>query len=77
MAEDVISIDYKFQEGTAFFHGTKIPVKKLFDYLEQGKSIETFIKDNPSVSILQINSVLEQAEKLLENNSVSVNGMII
>ena len=29
--------------GTPFFPGSRMPVKSLFDYLEAGDSLETFL----------------------------------
>ena len=35
MAQIAIQIDPEIQGGTPVFVGTRVPVKKLFDYLEE------------------------------------------
>jgi uncharacterized protein (DUF433 family) len=36
--------------GTAVFHGTRVPVQTLLDYLEAGESIDDFLEGFPSVT---------------------------
>jgi uncharacterized protein (DUF433 family) len=36
--------------GTPVFVGTRVPLRKLFDYLERGHSLEDFLDAFPSVS---------------------------
>lgn len=45
--------------GTPVFHGTRVPVSTLIDYLEAGDRIDDFLKDYPSVSRKQTLQVLE------------------
>jgi uncharacterized protein (DUF433 family) len=45
--------------GTPVFFGTRVPIKNLFDYLETGDSIETFLEDFEGVSRNQVVKVLE------------------
>lgn len=45
--------------GTPVFAGTRVPVQTLFDYIEEGDSLDEFIDDFPAVS-------REHAVKLLE-----------
>jgi uncharacterized protein (DUF433 family) len=52
--------------GTPVFAGTRVPVRVLIDYLEQGKPLDTFLDDFPTVSRAQAIQILELAkEKLL------------
>lgn len=51
--------------GTPVFKGTRVPVKNLFDYIETGETIATFLADFPSVKKEQAMAVLEEAEKYL------------
>jgi hypothetical protein len=37
----VISVNKVVLNGTPVFHGTRVPVKNLFDFLEAGRSICT------------------------------------
>ncbi|MEN8180313.1 MAG: DUF433 domain-containing protein [Pseudomonadota bacterium] len=52
--------------GTPVFTGTRVPVRALIDYLEQGEPLDTFLDDFPSVTREQAIQILELAkEKLL------------
>ncbi len=62
---DIINVDKEILSGTPVFKGTRVPVKNLFDYLETGESIESFLKDFPSVKREFVLQLLEQAEKLI------------
>ncbi|MFW6224506.1 MAG: DUF433 domain-containing protein [Bacteroidota bacterium] len=46
-----------------------MPVKNLFDYLETGESLETFLLDFPSVKKKQAIALLVAAQKLLMTSS--------
>jgi uncharacterized protein (DUF433 family) len=53
--------------GVPVFRGTRVPVKSLFDHLNAGDSLETFLDDFPGVTRDQARTVLELAEwRLLE-----------
>jgi|GEM_PF-1719289 len=39
--------------GTPVFAGTRVPVRALFDYLEEGQSLNEFLKDFPRVTPAQ------------------------
>ena len=53
--------------GAPCFYGTRVPVKNLFDYLEGGQSLETFLEDFEGVSREQADAVLRLAmDSLLE-----------
>jgi len=60
----IINIDPEILSGTPVFTGTRVPVKKLFDYLETDETLETFLDDFPSVKREQALSILEIAEKI-------------
>ncbi|MDO8563270.1 MAG: DUF433 domain-containing protein, partial [Candidatus Limnocylindria bacterium] len=38
------------QGGTPVFAGTRVPVGILFDHLEEGESLESFLQQHPSVT---------------------------
>ncbi len=61
----VIHIDKEILGGTPVFWGTRVPIKNLFDYLEEGETIAEFLDDFPSVSHEQISSVLHESQTLL------------
>ena len=47
--------------GSAVFHGTRVPVQTLLDYLEAGESIDDFLEGFPSVTREQVIAFLEEA----------------
>ena len=51
--------------GTPVFAGTRVPVKTLIDYLEDGNPIHDFLEDFPSVSLSQAIGVLELAKETI------------
>ena len=69
MLNKVINIDPEILSGTPVFNGTRVPVKNLFDYLETGETIETFLQDFESVSREQVLKVLELSEQLIQSSS--------
>ena len=61
-----ISSSKEILGSTPVFAGTRVPVRSLIDYLEQGEPLDTFLDDFPSVTKEQAIQVLELAkEKLL------------
>ena len=56
--QKVINIDKGILGGTPVFMGTRVPIKNLFDYLEDGETIVEFLDDFPTVKKEQIDSVL-------------------
>ena len=69
MLTKVINIDAEILGGTPVFNGTRVPIKNLFDYLETGESIDTFVQDFDTVSREQVLKVLELSEKLIQSSS--------
>jgi uncharacterized protein (DUF433 family) len=73
MQQSVINIDKEIMGGTPVFLGTRVPIKNLFDYLETGDSIETFLEDFEGVSREQVIKVLEMSKKLIESSTAILN----
>jgi uncharacterized protein (DUF433 family) len=48
--------------GTPVFRGTRVPVRTLFEYLEDNFSIEEFVELFPAVSIDHVRALLEESE---------------
>jgi uncharacterized protein (DUF433 family) len=69
MENRVINIDPEILGGTPVFFGTRVPVKNLFDYLETGESIATFLEDFEGVKKVQVIKVLEMSQKLIDNSA--------
>ena len=65
MEKQLIVIDPDIQSGTPVFSGTRVPVQNLFDYLEEGDSLDVFLKQFPSVTRGQVVAVLEKAKDSL------------
>jgi uncharacterized protein (DUF433 family) len=61
MQNGVFNIDQDILGGTPVFAGTRVPIKNLFDYLETGDSIETFLEDFESVKREQVVKILEMS----------------
>lgn len=50
------------QGGAPVFAGTRVPVAILFDHLEEGESLKSFLREHPSVTHEQVLEVLESAK---------------
>jgi uncharacterized protein (DUF433 family) len=73
MNNKVINIDSEILGGTPVFNGTRVPIKNLFDYLETGETIKTFLEDFEGVTKEQVIKVLEISEKLINTSTEVVN----
>jgi len=47
---DLITVDPEILGGTPVFRGTRVPVKTLFEYLENNYSLEEFVECFPTVT---------------------------
>jgi uncharacterized protein (DUF433 family) len=47
--ESPISRSPDVMSGASVFAGTRVPVSTLFDYLEDGETLDTFLADFPTV----------------------------
>lgn len=59
--QELVVCDRDILGGIPVFAGTRVPVQTLFDYLEGGDSLETFLDDFPTVTRKQIVAFLGQA----------------
>ena len=48
--QSLITVDTEILGGTPVFTGTRVPVKTLFDYLEDNYSLDEFLECFPTVS---------------------------
>jgi uncharacterized protein (DUF433 family) len=70
MKQPVISRDADVMGGAPVFHGTRVPVQTLLDFLEAGDTISEFLEGFPSVSREQVIAFLEDAkDRLVESVS--------
>jgi len=63
--EDLITIDPEILGGTPVFKGTRVPVKTLFEYLENDYSLEEILECFPSLNRESVCKVLERSEQAL------------
>lgn len=63
--DELVTIDPEILGGTPVFRGTRVPVKSLFDYLEDNYTLEQFVEFFPTVSIDLARRVLEKSESAL------------
>jgi len=68
MSNLIIIRDPEILCGTPVFNGTRVPVKAIFDYLENGDSLDEFLDDFPGVSREQAIGVLELARNAVTSH---------
>lgn len=59
----LVSSRSEYLGGIPCFHGTRVPVKNLFDYLAKGYPLEEFLIDFPDISRDHAVAVLVQASQ--------------
>ena len=64
-SNDLITIDSDILGGTPVFKGTRVPVKTLFEYLENNYTLDEFLECFPSVKREAARRVLESSESAL------------
>ena len=62
---DLITVDPEILGGTPVFKGTRVPVKTLFDYLEDNYPLDEFLKCFPTVTREMACKLLERSESAL------------
>ena len=68
-SDDLITVDPEILGGTPVFRGTRVPVKTLFDYLEENYTLDEFLKCFPSVTHETARKILERSEAALFTKS--------
>jgi uncharacterized protein (DUF433 family) len=63
--KDLITIDPEILGGAPVFKGTRVPIRTLFEYLENDYSLEEFLECFPSVTRESARQVLECSEQAL------------
>ena len=64
-SDDLITIDPDILGGAPVFKGTRVPVRTLFEYLENDYSLEEFLECFPSLTREMVRKVLERSEQAL------------
>ena len=62
MKQPLVSRNPEVMSGAVVFHGTRVPVQTLLDYLEAGESIDDFLEGFPSVTRQHVIAFLEEAK---------------
>ena len=52
--------------GKPVFHGTRLPVETLFEYLADGQTLDYYLETFPSVTREQVLAVLRYGQKRIE-----------
>lgn len=65
MRSSHVVVDPEILGGTPVFAGTRVPIRVLFEHLEAGDTLETFLEDFPSVGRTLAIQVLEDARSAL------------
>ena len=65
-----ISIEDGDMKGAPLFHGTDVPVKAFFEYLEAEKSVQKFLSDYPSVNRKDVLELLQMAKQAVTNEKI-------
>jgi uncharacterized protein (DUF433 family) len=61
----VVSVSSAIMHGTPCFTGTRVPVQTLLDYIEEGDTLDSFLRDFPTVTRNQAIQFLELAKQQL------------
>jgi uncharacterized protein (DUF433 family) len=61
----VVSADAAIMHGTPCFAGTRVPVQTLLDYIEDGDTLDSFLRDFSTVKRDQAIQFLERAKDQL------------
>ena len=61
----MVTIDSKIMHGTPCFTGTRVPVQTLLDYIEDGDTLDNFLRDFGGVKREQAIRFLELAKEQL------------
>jgi uncharacterized protein (DUF433 family) len=68
MNKKIININPEILSGIPVFYGTRVPIKNLFDYIETGETLNSFLTDFPSVTREQAIYLLQTSQELITNS---------
>jgi uncharacterized protein (DUF433 family) len=63
--KNLIEVDPEKLGGTPVFFGTRVPIQNLFDCLEEGQSVNEFLRQFPTVTRDQALGILEESKQRL------------
>ncbi len=61
----LITVDPDILGGTPVFRQTRVPIRTLFDYLEQDYTLEEFLECFPTVTRAVAEQLLDESERIL------------
>jgi uncharacterized protein (DUF433 family) len=67
---EIITVNPEILGNQPVFKGTRVPVESLFDYLENGETLDSFLDNFPTVTRVQAMAVIEIASKLLSSQNI-------
>ena len=67
----LVTIDPERLGGTPVFTGTRVPIKTLFDFIEDGATLREFLTSFPNVAREHAVAVLELAKDSLLGKAVT------
>lgn len=65
ISDELVTIDPDVLGGTPVFRGTRVPVRSLFEYLEDNYTLEQFTEFFPTVTLEMARRLLERSEAAL------------
>jgi len=69
----LVQMESNILDGMPVFKGTLVPIKRMFDYLLAGKTMDEFIRDFPPVPRATARKVLAtQATLFFEDISIAI-----
>jgi uncharacterized protein (DUF433 family) len=69
---EIVRSDKQILGGTPCFAGTRVPVKSLFDYLEDGCTVDYFLAQFPTVKREQVIALLESVRQKAESDALAL-----
>ncbi len=76
----MVSVNPEIMHGTPCFTGTRVPVQTLLDYIEEGDTLDNFVRDFSTVAREQAIQFLELAKaQLIEcasDGELAQNGLV-
>jgi len=69
-----IKVDPEIMGGTPCFAGTRVPIRNLFDLLSNGRTLEYFLVQLPTVSRKQPIRVLRESRRRAKTDAAMVRG---
>jgi uncharacterized protein (DUF433 family) len=70
MIYGAITIEQKTMDGIPVIRETNVPVHVLFEYLEEGKTLERFLEDYPDVNKTNAQEILQMAKYILTTERI-------